>query len=260
MVKIMARNDFSSGFEGGTLQVYLLGSVPLSNFIQLQKRLHFDIAGDRNQAALVLCEHPPMITVGRQGSRAHIQFEDEELRIRQWTINWLPRGGGCLLHLPGQLAVYPIIPLDMLKLSVRTYLAKLGQALIGLLGDFSLRRDLSLRAAGVGIGNRLVAAFGVAVRDWISTFGAYLNIEPDLEDFRRIRGGVGGEEPMTSLARERRGLVRSALVKERLLEQIQHHFGFDRIALFTDHPALHFQTQRGILLERHPPLAFLPGL
>src|SRR2546426_281708 len=85
------------------LQVYLLGTVDLEAVLRLQRRLHFEISGQRDQAILLLCEHPPVITVGRQGSRAHIFCGPEELRSRRWNVRWVNRGGGCLLHAPGQL-------------------------------------------------------------------------------------------------------------------------------------------------------------
>ena len=93
------------------------------------------------------------------------------------------------------------------------------------------------RQAAVCVGSRPVAVVGAAVRDWVSYFGAYLNIHPALEPLRRVRWS-GGAEPMSSLERERRGPVRPALVRERLLEHFAARFGFDRVALFFHHPAL----------------------
>src|SRR5262249_32813732 len=95
-----------------TLQVYLLGTVEFDAALAPQRRLVSEGAGDRSRGALVLGEHPPLITVGRRGSRAHIHAEPGELRARQWGVRWVNRGGGCLLHLPGQLAVYPVLSLD----------------------------------------------------------------------------------------------------------------------------------------------------
>src|SRR5438876_6426547 len=98
------------------LQVYMLGSVDFEAALALQHRLVFDIAGNRTAAALILCQHPPLITVGRQGSWAHILCDREELQARRWRMRWVNRGGGCLLHLPGQMAIYPILALDRLGL------------------------------------------------------------------------------------------------------------------------------------------------
>src|SRR6516165_4470029 len=118
-------------------QVYLLGTVDFETALALQRRLVYEVAGDRARAALVLCEHPPLITVGRQGSRAHLLCDPDELRARQWSVRWVNRGGGCLLHAPGQLAIYPVLALDRLRLSIPDYLDRLHAALVALAADFS---------------------------------------------------------------------------------------------------------------------------
>jgi lipoyl(octanoyl) transferase len=218
------------------LQAYLLGLVDFEAALTLQRRLVYQVSGDRSAAALLVCEHPPLITVGRQGSRNHIFFEPAELVIRRWPVRWVNRGGGCLLHGPGQLALYPVMPLDRLGLGVQAYLDRLQQVLIDVLDDFSIRAESRRGQAGVWVGPRLIAGVGVAVRDWVTYFGAYLNVHPDLHPFRKVR--AGGGEPMTSLERERRGPLRPTLVRERLLEHFATRFGFARTALFHDHPSL----------------------
>jgi lipoyl(octanoyl) transferase len=235
----MAPGPASAETAGDTaLQAYLLGPVDFDAALALQRLLVYQMTGDRAAAALLLCEHPPLITVGRQGSRAHILYEPEELHARRWPVRWVNRGGGCLLHLPGQLAVYPVLPLDRLGLGLRAYLDRLQGVLVDLLADFSLRAETRPGRPGVWVGGRPIAAVGVAVRHWVTYYGAALNVNPDLVPFRRVRCLGPGEEPMTSLERERRGPLRPALVRERLLEHFADRFGFGRVSLFSDHPAL----------------------
>src|SRR6266446_2379113 len=119
-----------------TLDVYLFDAVDFTTWLGLQRRLVFDVSGDRGRAVLVLCEHPPVISVGRQGSRDQIHFEPRELMLRGWSVRWVNRGGGCVLHLPGQLAIYPILPLNRLGLGVQAYLDRLHEVLVAVLGDF----------------------------------------------------------------------------------------------------------------------------
>ena len=226
------------------LQVYLLGVVDFDAVLRFQRRLQFDVSGDRGQAALIVCEHPPVVTVGRQGHYADLRCDLDELRARRWGLRWVNRGGGCCLHLPGQLAIYPILPLDRLGLNVATYVTALAEALRGALGEFSIPGAVRCSDAGVLVGNRLVAALGVAVHDWVSSYGAYLNVNPDLDHFRVVQC-VGAEEPMTSLERERRGPVRPSLVRERVIEHFTRRFGFGRTSLFSDHPALQAYLQTG---------------
>src|SRR5258708_25372800 len=105
-----------------TLQVYLLGVVEFESALVLQRRLAYQVAGERDGAMLLLCEHPPLITVGRQGSRAHILCEPEELRAREWRVRWVNPGGGCGPPPPRPLPRYPILPLDPPAPRARPYL------------------------------------------------------------------------------------------------------------------------------------------
>src|SRR5262245_17773208 len=149
------------------LQVYLLGSVDFEAALRFQRRLLYDVSGERQQAILVLCEHPPIITVGRHGSHAHLFYGSDELRARRWQVRWVNRGGGCLLHTPGQFAVYPILPLDRLGLGLEEYLARLQAVLADVLADFQIRGETRPGRAGLWVGSRPIAAVGVAVRDWV---------------------------------------------------------------------------------------------
>jgi lipoyl(octanoyl) transferase len=230
--------------EETILQVYMLGEVDFEAGLRLQRRLHYEISGDRKQTALILCEHPPLITVGRQGSRAHILCEAQELRARRWRVRWVNRGGGTLLHVPGQLALYPIVPLERFGLGLDDYLQRLVAVGLALLADFDIEGAIHPEIPGIQVGGRLIAAAGVAVRDWVATFGLYLNINPALDLFRQVRWGGPHEAPMTSLERERRGRVRPALVRQRLVEHFANHFACGRQALFSDHPTLNGSGQR----------------
>jgi lipoyl(octanoyl) transferase len=220
------------------LQAYLLGSVDFEAALAFQRRLVYQVSGERDSGCLMLCEHPPLITVGRQGSRTHILFEPEELTARQWRVRWVNRGGGCLLHLPGQLAVYPILALDRLGFGLQEYLERLQQVVVAVLDDFGVRGQTRSGKPGVWAGGRLIADIGVAVRDWVTYYGLALNINPSLDLCRRVRSGDVTDGPMTSLERERRGPLRPPLVRERLLEHFAARFPFARVSLFSDHPSL----------------------
>ena len=223
---------------GSALRVYLLGVVDFEAALKLQRTLAFEVTGARDSAALVLCEHPPIVTVGRDGSPADIRCDFEELRARRWPLRWVNRGGRTLLHLPGQLAIYPILPLDWRRLGLSNYLERLQHILVAVLDDFSVLADTRSEQPGVWVGRRLLAGVGVAVCDWVTYYGAYLNVNPDLLPFRIVRTAAKEQQPMTSLVCERRGPVRPALVRERLLEHFLAVFPFERTALFSHHPCL----------------------
>lgn len=215
-----------------TLQAYLLGAVDFESTLLLQRRLHYDVTGNRDRAALIVCEHSPLVTVGRHGSHRHLQAD------RSWPVRWVPRGGGCWLHLPGQFAIYAILPLDRLGLTIPAYLDRLADVFIRVLDDFTVRQNVRATGAGVCVGARPVAPLGIAVRDQATMFGACFNLCPDLELFRGIRCHPAAEEPMTSLERERRGAVRPSLVRERIVDRFAETFGFRNVVPFSEHVLL----------------------
>jgi lipoyl(octanoyl) transferase len=206
--------------------------------LRFQRRLVYEVSGDRSRAVLVLCEHPPVITIGRDGSQAHVSYEPHDLAAREWPVRWVNRGGGSLLHLPGQLAVYAILALDQLGLDLKAYLDQLHAAVLDVIRKMDVPAVVRPGRAGVWASGRLLAHIGVAVREWVTYFGAAINVHPDLEPFRRVAVAGPGELPMTSLAREHRDLVRDATVRQRLVDAFTRQFGFGRTSLFHSHPAL----------------------
>jgi lipoyl(octanoyl) transferase len=219
------------------LRAYLLGALDFDALLRLQRSLAFGLSEGDGKGALVLCEHPPLITVGRDGSPGDIRLSHDELTALRLAVRWVPRGGGCVLHLPGQLAVYPVLALDRLGLSIADYLDRLQEVLVDVLGDFGVQSQAGPDHSGVRVGNRLLGAVGVGVRGGISLFGAVLNVDPDVTLFRFIHSGAATDGPMTSLARERKGPLRGALVRQRLLEHFADRFGFTRTELFFHPPS-----------------------
>jgi lipoyl(octanoyl) transferase len=240
----------SASHVDAVLQVYLLGSVDFEAALAFQRRLAYQVSCDPPSAFLVLCEHPPIITIGRQGSRAQVLCEPEELQARRWRVRWVNRGGTSILHLPGQLAIYPVLSLDHHGLGVKAYLDLLHEVVAAALDDFRIRGQIRPERAGLWVGPRPIALTGVAVRDWVSYYGTYLNIHPDLPLFRRVRCGGAREEPMTSLERERHGPLRPSLVRERLIEYFAQRFHFTQTTIFFQHPSLNSKPSTDAVASR----------
>jgi lipoyl(octanoyl) transferase len=226
------------GLTGQRLTAYMLGIVDFDAVLRLQRRLVYDVAGDRSTAALVVCEHSPTITVGRDGSREHIRFDMADLETRGWPVRWVNRGGGCVLHAPGQIVAYPIVALERMGFDLRAYLDRLHLAVIDTLAECDLSATVLHSNPGVCVGDRLIAHIGVAVRDWIAYYGISLNVNPDLEPFRKVQVCAAGQPTMTSTERERRSQVRIATVRQRLVEALAMRLGFDTVLPLHSHPVL----------------------
>ena len=222
---------------GRALHAYLLGSLAFDTLFNWQRRLIYDIAGEPDTGALILCEHPSGITVGREGSRIHLRLGPEELRARKWSVRWVSRGGGVFLHLPGQIACYPIVSLPQAGLTPGQYIHELETIGVELLREFDLPAERDPNTPGVRIRSRRVIHIGVAIRSGVSCFGMIVNVDPDLEWFRDIHCD-GDPLPMTSIQREMPGRVRITTLRQQLVSRIASHFAFERMSLFHTPPGL----------------------
>src|SRR6516165_953579 len=112
------------------LEIYMLGLVDFMEVQRLQRRIVYDL-GEQNGAVLILCEHAPTIIVCRSGSRAHNVPDDETLQSMGISVHWVNRGGGCVMHVPGQLAAYLALSLTHFGLTLQGYLDGLYSTLLG---------------------------------------------------------------------------------------------------------------------------------
>lgn len=222
---------------GRALSAHLLGTLEFDALLALQRRLVYDIGGDHNAAAVVVCDHPAGLTVGREGSRSHIRPNPEDLHARGWPVRWVSRGGGVMLHVRGQVACYPILPLDGLGITAARYLDELQAAVVDLCREYGVVGTPDPDRPGVRVSGRRVAHVGVAVRGNVTCFGLVVNADPDLEPFRDIRCD-GDPVPMTSLARESDHRVRVTGVRQRLVELVAARFGFARASVFHTLPGV----------------------
>jgi lipoyl(octanoyl) transferase len=216
---------------------HLLGMVNFEDCQTAQRRLAYDALtrGD-GRISVLICEHPPLITIGRAGSRGHVRLTGAELAERQLTIRYVGRGGGALLHGPGQLAIYPIVPLDWHRWSVGAYLRQLHAALHAALVDSGVRSQARPGSFSLAGRTGLMAALGVSVRHGITGHGAYLNVNPEMRDAGRVETAPGLR--MSSILSERAQPVRMTAVRAALVSHLAQALGCERHHLHTGHPLL----------------------
>lgn len=221
-----------------TLEVRLLGTVDFESALWLQERLVDDVAG-RNDATggLLLCEHPPILTIGREGSRAHLLASPEELTARQLEIRWLNRGGGCLVHVPGQLAVYPIVPLDRLGIGLAEYRCRLEESVLDVCRELRVPAHRRCDEPGVWCRYGQVAHVGVAVKSWVAYHGMFLNVSPALQWLRLVQSNDHGNR-VSSLSAARRRPVPMHQVRESVIRHLAVRLGYQRHHVYTGHPLL----------------------
>jgi len=163
-----------------------LDSAPYVEALDLQHRLVLARREGRIEDVLILLEHPPVITLGRQGDEKNIVASRELLAQLGIEVHRVERGGDVTYHGPGQLVGYPILDLRGHRQDVGWYMHSLEEVLIRALADFGVEADRQEGRIGVWIGEKNIAALGARIEEWITYHGFALNVSPDLSHFDLI--------------------------------------------------------------------------
>lgn len=175
-----------------------LGQVEYGAAHERQLRLVEARQRDEVPDLLLLCEHPPVITVGR---RLRAQAN---ILVPRFPIHEVERGGDATYHGPGQLVGYPILKLEGAERDLHRYLRDLEEGLILLCGRLGVAAGRREGWTGVWTADqeRKVASIGIAVRRWVTYHGFALNVTTDLSHFHAINPCGLEARVMTSLVRE----------------------------------------------------------
>lgn len=186
-------------------EVQVLGLMPYADALALQERLVEQRAADVIADRLLLLEHPPVITLGRNSRRQHVLVSDAELVERGVELFECGRGGDVTYHGPGQLVAYPIIDLKPDRCDLHRYVRDLEQVMLCLFASYGVQGHVIPGKTGVwverpGLPEAKIGAIGVRVSRWITSHGVALNVGTDLRHFDLIVPcGLAGSR-VTSLA------------------------------------------------------------
>jgi len=207
------------------IQYLYLGRVGYDEGLRLQAEIAAWRAEGRVQNVLLLLEHPPVLTLGRNANRANVLASDELLANRGVTIHEINRGGDVTYHGPGQLVGYPIFDLRSLKnekggrLGPVDFVRRMEEALIRVCGVYGVPAGRIAGLTGVWCGvhpfppsepkellsaepERKICAIGIHVSRGITSHGFAFNVTTDLRDFSLIIPCGIPDHPVTSLERE----------------------------------------------------------
>ena len=199
---------------------------------ELQRRVVLTRKAGMVPDVLLLCEHPHVITLGRNGRSEHLRASDHLLR--QMGVEFCPsdRGGDITYHGPGQLVGYPILHLAEIRRDVVWYVRQLEEAMIRATADLGVRAGRQPGKTGVwvelpGAGEEKLAAIGVRISRWVTSHGFAYNVATDLRYFDLIVPcGIPDKRP-TSLERLLGRSVNITEVAPRIVERFGEVFGLE---------------------------------
>jgi lipoate-protein ligase B len=214
-------DDKSLKVNLNTLHYSDLGRMHYLSALELQEKLVALKQRENVADFLLFVEHERVYTLGRGGDESNV------LAAQEVPVYRTSRGGDVTYHGPGQLVAYPIIDLrSKLRKDVHRYVRNLELSAIHTLRDFALNGTRRPPYTGIWIGDRKIAAIGVAVRRGITFHGLALNVNPDLDYFNRIVPcGLAWAE-VTSMAKELGAEQNLTDVKDRFLGNFAEIFGY----------------------------------
>ncbi len=221
---VLPKNDLQPNLPAtikDVIQYLYLGRVGYDEGLRLQTEMAGLVAERRAGNVLLLLEHPPVLTLGRNAKRANILASDEFLKRHGVTVHEINRGGDVTYHGPGQLVGYPIFDLRTLRtakggrMGPVDFVRGMEEALIRLCGEFGVMAGRICGLTGVwcapaeggpleesGGKARKIGAIGIHVARGITSHGFAFNVTTDLREFELIVPCGIADHAVTSLARE----------------------------------------------------------
>ena len=164
------------------IKVQDLGMCSYQDAWDLQKNIQARRIAGNDRDTLLLVEHEPVYTFGKNANQNHLlQHYPENVQIFN-----IERGGDITYHGPGQLVGYPILDLHNYKKSISWYMRSLEQVIIDTLDIWGLKALRKEGLTGVWVGDEKIAALGVRISRWVTMHGFALNVNTDLQYYDGI--------------------------------------------------------------------------
>ncbi len=196
---------------------------------------HFDcltrakLEGINAESVLILCEHEHVYTLGKSGDEHNLLINDSFLKSIKASYYKTNRGGDITYHGPGQLVGYPILDLDILKMTLRKYVYQLEESVIKTIQHFDICGERLDGATGVWIDVgkprvRKICAMGIKASRGITMHGFALNVNTDLNYFNHINPCGFLDKGVTSIEKETGILYSMKEIKAIYIKEFQKIF------------------------------------
>jgi lipoyl(octanoyl) transferase len=232
-----------------------VGLIGYAEAWELQKRLVAARKTGAIEDVLLLCEHPHVITLGRNGKREHLLASEQVLRQKGVEFHPSDRGGDITYHGPGQLVGYPILNLGAIRKDVVWYVRMLEEVMIRATAEFGINAERVAEKTGIwvrgthdsnaaaGATEEKLGAIGVHISRWVTSHGFAYNVSTDLRYFDLIVPCGISARKATSLEKL---LGRAVIPKEAVQPVVRNFgavFGLEMRELFRDDLLAQLQAQ-----------------
>lgn len=213
------------------LNILDLGKLDYKETLDIQYEILKKVQLGECNDTLILVEHPPVITLGRNAVAGNVLFSEEVLKKQGIGLYNINRGGDVTYHGTGQLVGYPIFNLKKNhKRSIKLFIEKLEDIFISFIKDeYDLEVGRHVCNAGVWYGEEKVVALGLAVQKGVTMHGFAFNLNTLLEHFKLIVPCGLTETGVTSIEKIKGKEADLEDVKEKLAKYFVQMYNFESI-------------------------------
>lgn len=223
-----------------TVELLDIGIKPYAEVLALQESIFNNLVhrklnelSNSDLHKLIICEHFPVITLGKSAKSENILLPINILMEKQIEIFETSRGGDVTLHAPGQIVGYPIFDLEYFSSDLKWYMRQLEEVIIQCIVDYGIEGYRIDGATGVWVNSiidnepKKIAAFGVKTSRWITMHGFSLNVCNDLSLYNYINPCGFVDKGVTSIEIETRDRANINEIKKNILEKFKHVFSIN---------------------------------
>ncbi len=208
-----------------SIEVIHLGLLEYSRTMEIQRNMVSERIAGKTRDCLLLVEHPSVVTIGRMGSENDLKEPIEGLHRNNISVFRSDRGGKATFHGPGQFVAYPIIMLA--KKDLHWYVHTLLGSVADVIKEYGLDPEIKKGSPGIWIKGKKIASIGIATKKWVAYHGVALNVNTDLEGFKRIVPCGVPSQKITSMQNELGAPQDLSRVAQRFVHHFKQNFGFD---------------------------------
>jgi lipoyl(octanoyl) transferase len=165
----------------------------------LNKRVE-EIKNNKNKELIWVLEHPLTFTAG-------IRYKNQEIFDKKIKIIKTNRGGKITLHSPGQKIIYFALNLNKRKKDIRKLISAIETTIIQFLKLYKIKAISDKKNIGIWVNGKKIAAIGLRVSRWIAYHGFSLNVNNDLNEYRKIKPCGLNNKKITSIYNERKKMI-----------------------------------------------------
>jgi lipoyl(octanoyl) transferase len=217
------------------IQLIDWGLIPYSEAYKQQKELFEQAIQNKVehqpvQNKLILCEHPHVITIGKNGQFSNLLFPEQMLKKNQVELFHVDRGGDVTYHGPGQIVGYPIFNLESFTIGLKEYIHRMEEVIIQSIAGYGIQGERLTGATGVWIDTdipgktRKIAAIGVRSSRYVTMHGFALNVNTDLSYFKLINPCGFTDKGVTSMEKELGFKVDTEQLKDTIYGYFKDYF------------------------------------